>query len=48
MSSFPTLSYGSNLLGHSGEKVPPFENVTVLVTTLALTLSLRSKFRSLP
>lgn len=48
MPFFPTVSHGSILIAQNGEKVPPFENVNVLMITLVLTLSLRSRFRSLP
>lgn len=47
MSSFPSVSHGLILIAPNGKKVPPFVNVNVLVTTVALTLSLRSSFRSL-
>ena len=47
MSSLPAVSHGSILIAPNGEKSPPFEDVNVLVTPLALILSLRSGFRSL-
>lgn len=48
MSSLLTVSHGSILIAPNGEKVPPFEDVNLLVAPLALTLSLRSSSRSLP